>query len=160
MNPDATLKAARAIASAMVERYMFLPFIVFTASTFVLFILSFLLVAYFSGWWILLTFMLLTWLVLGIFATLITFAVFSKLRPRVLKKSEKHQITTFVSDFGVKYAAAKGIKKSPTALSALVAWKYVKERGKQPISAVVMEPINESRVIKARFQDIVKLFSN
>lgn len=87
-----------------------------------------------------------------------SYVVSTRLRPRKLSRAESKQINSFVSEFGIKAITAKGVKKNPAALSGIIAWKYLKSGGKQPISGILMEPINDVKTIKSDFQKIVALF--
>lgn len=158
MAQNSTVQAGRAIASVMVQRYTFFPLSILTAIGFASWILSLTLATLYSNWWPLLSFALFLWLLLGIFVTLGSFLIFTKLRPRKLSGSERKKISRFAIDFGVRYAATKGIKKNPTALSALLTWKLFKNRGQKSATNIIMDPINDTKELAARFQEIVKLF--
>ena len=159
MAQNPTLQAGRAIASTMVQRYTFFPLITLTAIGLVGWILSLTLATVYSNWWLLLSFLLFLWLALGFFAAIASYFIYSKLRPRKLSKAERQKISQFTTDFGIKYAATKGVKKNPTALSALLAWKLFKSRGKKPATDIIMDPINDAKDLKTQFQAIVKLFN-
>lgn len=159
MNKNPSVDAGRAISSVMIERYIFLPVTILLIIGFVGAATSLWLALFESGWWALLTVVLALWVLITGALTLISYVIKSKLRPRNLNKSEKKLIRTFVSTFGIKYAVAKGIKKSPVALSGIIAWKYIKGRGKQNVSSILMEPINDFKDLKLQFNKIVELFN-
>lgn len=160
MAHNPTLQAGRAISSTIVQRYTFFPLITLTAIGLVGWILSLTLAAVYSSWWLLISFALFLWLALGVFATIVSYFIFSKLRPRKLNKAERQKISQFTTNFAIKYAAAKGVKKNPTILSALLTWKLFKNRGeKSDANIIIMDSIKDTEDLKTQFQAIVKLFS-
>lgn len=158
MSVKATTTAIKAIASLLIERYLFRYALITTVSFIVSWLISVALVLFHSQWWLGLTILLLPLILCTGFIVILSFVALTGLRPRKITRSEAKLIHEFVRKFGIQAIAAKSVKKNPVALSSIVAWKYLKNGGKQPISGIIMEPINDVKSLNIEFQKIVSLF--
>lgn len=156
--PNATLSAVRAIISQLLKRYIFRFSLIFSILFTAIFTLSLILAVTKSTWWLLLACLFLLPILVSVIITLISWHIAKKITPRPLTKSEHHKIKLFVDEFGIKAVAAKGVRKNPTALSGIIVWKYIKGRGKQPITDIITEPIKDVKSLKSQFIEITKLF--
>lgn len=159
MTKNPNVLAARAIASVMVQRYLFYPCVTITILCAVAALSSAALAFNHSLWWLLLALPLSLWFVVLYIILYLSFLAYKKLRPRALQSKEKQQIVSFVKDFGVRYAAMKGAKKNPTTLAGIFVWKFFKSRGKTTAVDIISEPISEINDLNKRFSEISKLFS-
>ena len=158
MTNNPQINAALSISSSVVRRYLYRFSLLFSLLLLVSWIISVTLTFVHSTWWLLVAFAILPLLVIaGIIAATSLF-IANRLEPHPLSRSEKKKIKSFVDEFGVKAVAAKGVKKNPVALSGIIAWKYVKGRGKQPVTGIIMEPVNDVKSLKNQFNEITKLF--
>lgn len=158
MNTRSTSLALRAIASTMIERYIFRYALLIEGVLLAIWVVASILTLVHSHWWLLLTILVIPLILFVGTIMVLSFFVHSRLRPRKLNSKESKQITEFVTEFGIKAVATKGLKKNPVALSGLIAWKYIRGRGKQRINAMLMEPINDVSGLRIKFQNIAKLF--
>lgn len=157
-NEKPALSAARAIASTLVSRYIYRISFIFLIICVVILIASLVLGFAHNGWWLLLAFLIFFPLTLAVIICLLTWWIKNSLRPRLLTKSETSKINKFVDEFGIKYAAARGLKKSPLALSGIVAWKYLRGGGKTKVSEILMEPIKDAKHLRQQFSEITQFF--
>lgn len=157
-NPQ--MQAGLAIAGVLVQRYIFYPLITISFMLLLIAALFVYMSVVHTAWWMLLLIVALLWLGISLLFLLVSFAATKALQPRNLKYSEKKLVIQFAKDFGIKYAAAKGIKKSPTALAGIVTWKFMRGRGKTSVSGIVTQPISDAKELKSRFDEIVSMFSD
>lgn len=159
MANNPTVLAGRAIASTLVQRYTFYPLIVITALLLLLLTISGALTIQHSLWWILLFISTFCWFILALLLLAISFVVFTKIRPRKLKTSELIQISKFVKNFEAQHTVTYGLKKNPTALASIIAWRFFKSKGKSSVVEVITEPVAGIESLKNQFNEIVKLFT-
>lgn len=155
---NSSIKALRAIAASLVKRYVFRLSLIFSIVSLVIFGISLLLTIISSNWWILLSLISLLPLIFSFIFSVASYIVSGVILPRRLSNSELKKINGFVDEFGLKYAAAKGLKKTPTGLAFLIVWKYISGQGKQSFRNILLEPIEDIKDLKVKFNEIVEIF--
>lgn len=158
MKQSSAVQAGRAIASTLVQRYAFYPLVIMSALLIASVLIAVILMVQHSFWWLALVITLALWVVPAGGLLTLSFLTYTKLRPRILTASEKREITRFAKDFGIKYAALKGARKSPTTLAGIVVWKFVRGSGKHAAVEAITEPLTDFKDLKKRFTELTYLF--